>query len=148
MISVTRQRLVAVPHHPVFTFLAEPENLPRVMQRITRIEKEHELEQGWAVNVCFNFGAHFGQRTAPGVFATEAAHTISFRSREPIPILARWTLQPQGPQTHLIALLEFNLKPLLGPLALMAPMPTIKRRIGAELEAALVQVESLLSSAQ
>ncbi len=130
----------------VFAVLAEPSNLPRVLPRITDVTVSPATPEGIPMQLTFNFGSRLGRRSAPGIFTVEEQQTVAFRCREPMPILARWSLQTINATTHVIALLEFDLKPMLGPLAMMAPQTLIKNSVSNELEQALLRVEELLSA--
>lgn len=147
MIRITRER--RIPAHDLaalYALLADPHNLPRIMPRIAKVEAGEPAGENTPLTAYFQFGSELGQRAAKGVFRAVAGQEVSFECAKPLPILARWTLHPQGEGTLLKGLLQFDLKPLLGPLALMTPTTLVKQRVGAELEQALLQAEQLLSA--
>jgi hypothetical protein len=144
MISVTRERRMPYGLDAVWLFLSNPINLPLIMSRITRVEVGTKAGNNTPMTAHFNFGSQLGQRSAPGVFRTVAQDEVLFEAVKPMPLLARWTLQPEDESVLLVALLRFDLKPLLGPLAMMAPTVMIKTRVAEELETALKRTEQLL----
>ena len=145
MINVSRQRRVPFAPEIVFGLLANPANLPRLMERIERVDVGALESHAVPVTAYFNFGSRLGRRSAPGLFKW-TNDSISFEALEPITIVACWTLQPANQQTLVTAALSFNLRPILGPLAVMAPTTAIKRNIGHELDSTLERVEALLSA--
>ena len=146
MITINRERRVAHSIAAVWALLSEPTNLPRVMPRITRVELGPTTTGGTPLTAYFNFGSQLGQRSAPGMFRAIAGNDISYQCTKPLPILARWLLQPVDGGTLIKASLQFDLKPLLGPLALMAPTALIKKNVGDELDAALARADTLLTT--
>lgn len=144
MITINRER--PVPYHPddVWTLLSEPANLPRIMPRITRVEVGAATPQGIPLTAHFNLGSQLGQRSAPGVFRAVDGRDVSYQATKPMPVLARWLLLPVATGTLLQATLQFNLKPLLGPLAMMAPLAMIKKNVTGELDLALQRTEQIL----
>ena len=146
MISVTRERPLAYGPDAVWAVLSDPANLPKIMDRITRVEVGAVTGGSRPLTAHFDFGTQIGQRSAPGVFRTVGRDEVLFESAKPLPLLARWTLQPAGETVVLTALLRFDLKAMLGPLAMLAPSAMIKARVGAELETALKRTEQLLRS--
>ncbi|HEY1016084.1 MAG TPA: SRPBCC family protein [Herpetosiphonaceae bacterium] len=149
MISITRERRIpALAPAALYALLADPQNLPRILPRIARVEAGEPAGDSTPLTAYFQFGDDLGQRAAPGVFRAVADKEVAFECAKPLPIVARWTLHPQGQGTLLKGLLQFDLKPLLGPLALMTPTTLVKQRVGAELEQALRQAEKLVSEAR
>lgn len=148
MISITRERRVPYEPDAVWALLSDPANLPRILPRITRVELGTTTGDSTPLTAYFNFGSQLGQRSAPGVFRTVGQDDVVFECTRPLPILARWTLQPQEEGVLLTALLRFDLKPLLGPLAMMAPTAMIKKSVADELEAALKRTEHLVAQAK
>lgn len=141
MISITRERRMALEPALIYALLANPHNLPRILPRITRVDPGQA--QGAVIPLTIYFQTDAAQRPAQGTFRTILNQEVSFECSQPLPVLARWTLQPLEPGTLLTALLEFDLKPLLGPLALMTPTLLVKRQVGIELEQTLELVEEL-----
>ena len=74
---------------------------------------------------------------------TEAS-AVAFESAKPMPVSAEWQLLPAAAGTLLKATLRFDLKPLLGPLVMMAPIARIKKGVAEELDLALKRTEALL----
>ncbi len=146
MISVTRERRMPYDLDAVWAFLSEPANLPLVMKRIIRVEIGTRSGDTTPLTAHFDFGTQMGKRAAAGVFRTVAQEEVQFEAARPLPLLARWTLQPENDTVLLIALLRFDLKPMLGPLAMIAPIAKIKAGVAAELETALKRTEQLLHS--
>ncbi|MBA3470921.1 MAG: SRPBCC family protein [Herpetosiphonaceae bacterium] len=146
MISVTRERRMPYALDSVWAFLSEPANLPLVMARIIRVEVGTKSGDNTPLTAHFDFGTTMGRRAATGVFRTVAQDEVHFEAARPLPLLARWTLQPEEDSVLLIALLRFDLKPMLGPLAMLAPIPKIKARVADELTLALKRTEELLNS--
>ncbi len=146
MITINRERRVSHSMAAVWALLAEPTNLPRVMPRIARVELGVPTVAGTPLTAHFNLGSQLGQRAAPGIFRAVGGNDISYECKKPLPILARWLLQPVDGGTLIKATLQFDLKPLLGPLALMAPTAMIKKNVGDELDAALARADQLVMS--
>lgn len=146
MITINRERRVTHSMAAVWALLAEPTNLPRVMPRIGRVELGATTAAGTPLTAHFNLGSQLGQRAAPGMFRAVGGNDISYECKKPLPILARWLLQAVDGGTLIKATLQFDLKPLLGPLAMMAPTALIKKNVGDELETALARADTLLTT--
>jgi len=144
MITINRERPMSHDPEEVWALLSEPTNLPRIMPRITRVEVGVATPQGIPLTAHFNLGSQLGHRAAPGIFRAVDGRDVSYQCNKPMPILARWLLLPVAAGTLLRATLQFNLKPLLGPLAIMAPMAMIKKNVTGELDLALQRTEQLL----
>jgi hypothetical protein len=144
MITINRERTMLHDPDEVWALLSEPTNLPRIMPRITRVEVGAATPQGIPLTAHFNLGSQLGHRSAPGMFRALDGRDVSYQCTKPMPILARWLLLPVAAGTLLRATLQFNLKPLLGPLAMMAPMAMIKKNVTSELDLALQRTEQLL----
>ncbi|HYF63816.1 MAG TPA: SRPBCC family protein [Herpetosiphonaceae bacterium] len=144
MITINRERTMSHGPDEVWALLSEPANLPRIMPRISRVEVGAATAQGIPLTAHFNLGSQLGHRTAPGIFRAVDGRDVSYQATKPMPILARWLLEPVGEGTLVRATLEFNLKPVLGPLAMMAPMAMIKKNVTGELDLALQRTAQLL----
>lgn len=144
MITINRERTMLHGPDEVWALLSEPANLPRIMPRISRVEIGAATEQGIPLTAHFNLGSQLGHRSAPGLFRALDGRDVSYQATRPMPILARWLLEPMANGTRVQATLQFNLKPLLGPLAMMAPLAMIKKNVTGELDLALQRTEQIL----
>ncbi len=146
MITVTRERQLRRPISELWQLLANPHNLPRILPQIARVEVSEPTSAAQPLTAYFDFGAHLGTQAAQGTFSTIEQQSIRFEAEQPLPIVARWQLQPQANSTKVHASLSFDLKPILGPAAKVVPLSMVKSEITRELEQALRRIERLALS--
>lgn len=135
-IVLERSRTLGASPEHVYAALSDPQSLGRLLPRVTRLKMKQTSEQTADLTTWMRFPV-VGEVRTEGELHWQPLQEIVYRSKSTLPVVARWAIQPLAEGTQLIATLELDLVPLLGPMAAFVPEQAVKDVMARELEQAL-----------
>ena len=136
VIEITRVRKIASTPTAIFATLADPANLAKLLPRVRSVDVLERSSDHARIATHMEFGP-FGTIRNVGEVRWQADQEITFVSRSPVFVQSRWLLEPNGAATDVIATMQLDLAPLIGPFAAFVPAQQVITMIAPELDAAL-----------